>query len=191
MIVFTIGMSLKRQRESDDEGEAVFKQVKGVIEESQINNGQNGKLETGTNKSKQISKSDKSITCSLPPTCSQEPQTFNTWKQYQSHYLSAHSNTCSECSKNFPTPKLLDLHIAENHDPFIKIKLQKGEPVFGCFVEGCDRVFKDHKKRRLHLIDKHDFPKDFIFSIVDRGIKKGDTSLIKKNTKSYGVWKPA
>lgn len=183
-------MSLKRQRESDDDENSNFdtKQIKNSIpNNNNYNNSHHSK-----NKSKQKSKQiDSSIVCNLPPFCSQDPKTFTNWKQYESHYISDHTNTCSECSKNFPTSKLLDLHIAENHDPFIKIKLQKGEPVFGCFVEGCDRVFKDHKKRRLHLIDKHDYPKDFIFSIVDRGIKKSDTSLIKKNTKSYGVWKPA
>lgn len=183
-------MSLKRQRESDDEdtNNIDIKQVKNYS----LNNNELNKVNHSNNKSKHKSKQiDSPIICNLPPLCSQVPKTFTNWKQYESHYISDHTNTCSECSKNFPTSKLLDLHIAENHDPFMKIKLQKGEPIFGCFVEGCDRVFKDHKKRRLHLIDKHDYPKDFIFSIVDRGIKKNDTSLIKRNTKPYGVWKPS
>ncbi|KAG0684231.1 hypothetical protein C6P40_005013 [Pichia californica] len=182
-------MSLKRQRESDDDDiknihtkivKIPISEIDPVIKPNILKN-----------KSKTNAKPDTSICCSLPPLCSQNPQIFANRKQYELHYISSHTNTCSECSKNFPTSKLLDLHIGENHDPFIRIKLQKGEPVFGCFVEGCDRVFKDHKKRRLHLIDKHDYPKDFIFSIVDRGIKMSDTSLIKKNTQSYGVWKPA
>lgn len=131
------------------------------------------------------------IICNLPPNCSDNPQSFDNYKSYELHYISNHTNNCSECKKNFPTSKLLDLHISENHNPFMKIQLEKGERVFGCFVENCDKFFRDHKKRRLHLIDKHDYPKDFIFSIVDRGISKNDTSLIKKNTRNYNVWKPA
>lgn len=140
------------------------------------------------NKPKKNTVKDTTITCTLPPCVS---ESFPTFSQYELHYISTHTNICSECKSNFPTTKLLDVHIAENHDPFMKIKLQRGDPVFGCFVEGCDRVFSTHKKRRLHLIDKHHYPKDFVFSVVDRGIKKGDTSLIKKNTNPHGVWKPA
>lgn len=184
-------MSLKRQRDSDDEIQTEDSKQAKVLNSEPGDPFQSQNHDKPKSKPKQKSKVDTSITCNLPPLCSQEPQTFTTWKQYESHYLTAHTNSCIECKKNFPTARLLDLHITENHDPFTKIKLQRGEPVFGCFVEGCDRLFKDHKKRRLHLIDKHDYPKDFIFSIVDRGIRKSDTTLIKKNTKSYGVWKPA
>lgn len=190
-------MSLKRQRESEDDNE-IFdetnKEQINDIRETSINSQSKSKSKSklkSKSKSKANSELDTSITCNLPPLCSREPQTFDNFQQYELHYVTNHTNNCSECKKNFPSSKLLDLHIAENHDPFIKIKLQKGEPVFGCFVENCDRLFKDHKKRRLHLIYKHDYPKDYIFSIVDRGIRQHDTSLIKKNTKSYGIWKPA
>lgn len=190
-------MSLKRPRESDDESWPEGKNQSKV----ETPNGTNGEPVAAqapkqdsnlkSKHSKNIPQIDKSIRCMLPPLCSKDPQVFDSFSHYQLHYLANHTNICAECKKNFPTSKLLDLHIAENHDPFTKIKLQKGEPIFGCFVENCDRLFKDHKKRRLHLIDKHDYPKDYIFSIVDRGIGKNDTSLLKKNTKSYGVWKPA
>lgn len=186
-------MSLKRPREIENDD--IIDEHPNKLPDTQIelDISENTHIKTKNNNKShhQKSKTDSSITCNLPPICSQDPSVFPNWKQYELHYISSHTNTCSECTKNFPTSKLLDLHITENHDPFTRIKLQKGEPVFGCFVENCDRFFKDHKKRRLHLIDKHDYPKDFIFSIVDRGIKKSDNSLIKKNTKSYGVWKPA
>lgn len=133
----------------------------------------------------------KQVTCSLPPGCDQTPQTFANGGLYHAHYVTCHTNVCSECKRNFPTAQILACHIAENHDPFTRIRLEKGEPVFGCFVAGCERLFKDHKKRRLHLIDKHGYPRDFVFSVVDAGIKKGALSLIKENNKGYNVWRSA
>lgn len=129
-----------------------------------------------------------SITCNLPDSCSVTPVTFHSHTDYDMHFDTEHSHTCLECDKIFPCNKLLDIHITENHDPFAKIKLQRGDPIFACFDANCERVFKDHRKRRLHLIDKHNYPKDFIFSIIDKGIKNGDTSLIKVR-KEYGIWK--
>lgn len=195
-------MSLKRQRESDDEDELqvkipIVEQNEEVTEEiiedqNDQDKDKDQKKTKNKNKNKKPVSEPISITCSLPPICSQNPCTFETHSTFELHILSNHTNICTQCKKNFPTAKLLDLHILENHNPFIKIKLEKGEPVFGCFVDNCDRVFKNHKKRRLHLIDKHDYPKDYIFSIVDNGIRKNDSSLIKKNqNKSFGVWKPA
>lgn len=193
-------MSLKRQRESEngpDDLESMQPENKvHIVPGNESYDAKSKDKKKSNNKSVNKSNNknilEKNITCSLPPLCSQNPKDFDNFADYQLHYLSDHTNICAECSKNFPTSKLLDLHINENHNPFIKIKLQKEEPVFGCFVENCDKLFKNHKKRRLHLIDKHDYPKNFIFSIVDRGIKKTDTSLIKQDAKkSYGVWKPA
>ncbi|AWU77869.1 uncharacterized protein C5L36_0D05950 [Pichia kudriavzevii] len=191
-------MPLKRQREDGEEDE-IDCSIKQPLLETDVEGQQVGTNEVKRStrranskvKSKAKSLIDREITCSLPPLCSENPQRFDTFADYELHYISNHTNTCLECKKNFPSAKLLELHISENHDPFMKIKLQRGEHVFGCFVESCDRMFRDHKKRRLHLIDKHDYPKDYLFSIVDRGIGKKDTSLIKKNTKNYDVWKPA
>ncbi|TID16743.1 hypothetical protein CANINC_004100 [Pichia inconspicua] len=175
-------MSLKRPREKDN-----------VIDDLKLNTETTEKQQKTINKQKNKSKGPKetNIECNLPPLCSQDPKQFDSFEQYELHYISEHTNICTECKKNFPIYRLLELHIAENHDPFIKIKLQRGDKVFGCFVENCDKLFRDHKKRRLHLIDKHDYPRDYIFSIVDRGIRKSDTSLIKKNSQAYGVWKSA
>lgn len=184
-------MSLKRQRESDDE-ECINDKIELPLEEgTDLEETEPKKSSKSKNKNKSKTPADSPITCNLPPLCSTDPKEFESFSLYQLHYISDHTNICTECKKNFPTNKLLDVHIAENHDPFMKIKLQRGDRVFGCFVENCDKLFRDHKKRRLHLIDKHHYPRDYIFSIVDNGIRKSDTSLIKKNTKSYGVWKPA
>ncbi|ODV86466.1 hypothetical protein CANARDRAFT_27670 [[Candida] arabinofermentans NRRL YB-2248] len=123
------------------------------------------------------------IICTLPPQCSITPHMFLDERSFESHYLSEHSNVCSECHKNFPNEHLLNLHIDENHNPILKIQLEQGLAVFHCFVPGCDKVCSTHKKRRLHLVDKHGYPKDFIFSIVDTGIKPGQNSLIKRYTR--------
>jgi hypothetical protein len=36
-------------------------------------------------------------------------------------------NRCSECSKNFPTGHLLNLHIEENHDPLAAAMRARGD----------------------------------------------------------------
>jgi hypothetical protein len=41
---------------------------------------------------------------------------------------------------------------------------------YGCFVEDCDRKCSTPQKRRMHLIDKHLFPKDYDFFVVNDGI---------------------
>lgn len=131
------------------------------------------------------------VTCELPSSCYENPQIFENQSQFNSHYEEFHQNICAECKRNFPSSKLLDCHLMENHNPIAKIKLERNEPIFQCFVSDCDKVFSNHKKRRLHLIDKHKFSKDFIFSVVDKGINKNTTKLIKKDNKGFNVWKSA
>lgn len=41
---------------------------------------------------------------------------------------------------------------------------------YACFVEGCDKVCLEPRKRRMHLIDKHMFPKNYDFFIVNDGL---------------------
>lgn len=48
---------------------------------------------------------------------------------------------------------------------------------YTCFVEGCERKCLTHQKRRLHLIDKHMYPKNFFFGITKEGID-GRRSLL-------------
>lgn len=184
--------NLKRQRESEEEFElpsAKIQNVSTVIEKEPTQ--KPSKSSRRRAKQKELKQIALQVTCSLPPICDETPQVFADSGIYEAHYKACHINICSECKKNFPTGKILSCHLTENHDPFSKIKLERGEPIFACYVEGCDRTFRDHKKRRLHLIDKHHYPRDFIFSIVDSGIKKGDVSLIKADNKGYNVWKSA
>ncbi|KAJ5146308.1 uncharacterized protein N7515_000872 [Penicillium bovifimosum] len=114
--------------------------------------------------------------CSLPP--HRETLSFTSYEDYEVHYLQSHVNRCSECSKNFPTSHLLNLHIEENHDPLAAARRARGDKTYGCFVENCERKCSTPQKRRLHLIDKHMFPKSYNFYIVNDGIDT-QTSMLR------------
>jgi hypothetical protein len=116
--------------------------------------------------------------CSLPP--HRDTLDFASIEDFEIHYAKDHSNRCTSCSKNFPTAHFLALHIDENHNPFREALQAKGEKTYACFVESCDRKCSTPQKRRLHLIDKHLFPKIYNFRIVDTGIDKS-TSMLREN----------
>ncbi|KIM94950.1 hypothetical protein OIDMADRAFT_21229 [Oidiodendron maius Zn] len=106
--------------------------------------------------------------CSLPP--HHQTLLFSSYEEYEVHYNKTHVNRCIECRKNFPTEHFLNLHIEENHDALISVKRERGEKTYSCFVEDCDKKCSTPQKRRLHLIDKHLFPKDYDFYIINDGI---------------------
>jgi len=110
---------------------------------------------------------------------------FVTYAEYETHYQQAHTNRCTECSKNLPSAHFLELHIAENHDPLLAARREKGGKTFACFVEGCDKVCSEWTKRRSHLVDKHCFPKNYDFFIVDRGID-GRRSMLRSGVDAQG-----
>ena len=101
------------------------------------------------------------ITCNFLPTCNQRP--FSSYAEFESHYHQQHTNRCHECNRNFPTDRYLTIHIAENHDVFNELKREAGEKTYQCFVEGCQRLCSTPQKRRLHVIDKHGFPKVILY----------------------------
>ncbi|AEO58062.1 hypothetical protein MYCTH_2305080 [Thermothelomyces thermophilus ATCC 42464] len=137
--------------------------------------------------------------CSLPP--HREPVVFSSYGAYEAHYRDQHSNRCAECRKNFPSAHLLSLHIEETHDSFVQARRERGErtvsttspscaarlanfrPQYSCFVEGCDRKCSTPQKRRMHLIDKHMYPKNFFFAITREGID-GRRSLLLESSGS-------
>ncbi|KAK9551946.1 hypothetical protein V6Z96_000862 [Aspergillus fumigatus] len=118
--------------------------------------------------------------CSLPP--HREVIYFSSYEDYEVHYTQTHVNRCSECGKNFPTDRFLNLHIEENHDPLVATKRDKGEKTYSCFIEDCDRKCSTPQKRRMHLIDKHMFPKAYNFNVVNEGIDKRTSMLRSPNT---------
>jgi hypothetical protein len=72
----------------------------------------------------------------------------------------------------------LNLHIEENHDPLAAARRARGDKTFGCFIETCDRKCSTPQKRRLHLIDKHMFPRSYNFYIINDGIDR-QTSMLR------------
>jgi hypothetical protein len=76
--------------------------------------------------------------CSLPP--HREVISFSSYEDYEVHYLQTHVNRCSECGKNFPTDRFLNLHIEENHDPLVAAKRDKGEKTVR---QPCDHCFRN------------------------------------------------
>ncbi|KAL2171047.1 hypothetical protein VTG60DRAFT_3895 [Thermothelomyces hinnuleus] len=117
--------------------------------------------------------------CSLPP--HREPVVFSSYGAYEAHYRDQHSNRCAQCRKNFPSAHLLSLHIEETHDSFVQVRRERGERTYSCFVEGCDRKCSTPQKRRMHLIDKHMYPKNFFFAITREGID-GRRSLLLESS---------
>jgi hypothetical protein len=113
--------------------------------------------------------------CSLPGHRPELP--FQSFDAYELHYNKIHVNRCVECRKNFPTAHFLNLHQAENHDPLVSVLKERGEHTFACFVQDCDRKCSTHQKRRMHMIDKHMFPKDYDFYIVNNGIDQRNSML--------------
>jgi hypothetical protein len=113
--------------------------------------------------------------CSLPP--HRDALEFASIEDFEIHYAKDHSNRCTSCGKNFPTAHFLALHIDENHNTFREALQAQGEKTYACFVEGCDRKCSTPQKRRLHLIDKHSFPKIYNFRVVDTGIDKSTSML--------------
>ncbi|EFW16486.1 hypothetical protein D8B26_005810 [Coccidioides posadasii str. Silveira] len=118
------------------------------------------------------------IRCAFPP--HRKPVSFSTYEEYEIHYKQSHVNRCSECGKNFPSELFLARHIEENHDPLTAARRERGEKTFGCFVEGCERRCSTPQKRRMHLIDKHSFPRTYNFYIINDGIDK-HKSLLKSS----------
>lgn len=60
---------------------------------------------------------------------------------------------------------------------------------FVCHLESCTRTFLNPKKRRLHLIEAHGFPKEYFFAVTNKGVG----GLLKKwgegASMLRGAWK--
>lgn len=112
--------------------------------------------------------------CRLPP---HEPMPFSTHEAYEIHYRKEHLNRCVGCRKNFPSDHYLLLHQAENHDPINEARKARGEKIYACFLEDCERVFHTWFKRKLHTIDKHGFPRDYDFFVVNDGLDYRNSML--------------
>lgn len=113
--------------------------------------------------------------CSLPP--HRQALIFDSIEAFEIHYHKYHSNRCSSCDKNFPSAHFLSLHIDENHNSFRAELEAKGEKTYRCLVEDCEKLCSTPQKRRLHLVDKHLFPKSYNFRVINTGIDKRTSML--------------
>lgn len=84
-------------------------------------------------------------------------------EEFEDHYVTRHTASCSVCSRVYPTSRLLSIHVSEAHDSYFQAKVARGFPMYECLVEGCGMKLKSYKSRQQHLIDKHQFPKSFEF----------------------------
>jgi len=115
-------------------------------------------------------------------------------ERVRKHYATYHAHVCGvkTCGCVFPDARLLELHQTECHDPLAALKKERGEKTFQCHIEAptCGRNFLTPKARRLHLIEAHDFPKEYFFAVTNKGIggllkRWGEgASMIRKE------WKP-
>ncbi|KAL2137375.1 hypothetical protein VTI74DRAFT_3315 [Chaetomium olivicolor] len=179
---------MKRSRDPEEApSEDVAASVQSIIVDSGDSHGLKQTTVGGSDPSQPVAKiteldlSDREndtgikMRCSLPP--HKEPLTFSSYGEYETHYRDQHTNRCLECRKNFPSAHLLGLHIEETHDSFVQVKREKGERTYSCFVETCERKCSTPQKRKMHLIDKHMYPKNYFFAITRDGID-GRRSLL-------------
>ncbi|KAF6812181.1 C2H2 type zinc finger domain protein [Colletotrichum sojae] len=118
---------------------------------------------------------DIAMKCFLPP--HREALSFKSYGEYEAHYIKAHTNRCIECGRNLPSEHLLNVHHEECHDSIAAVRRERGERTYSCFVESCERKCMTPQKRRMHLIDKHMYPKNFFFAVTREGID-GRRSLL-------------
>lgn len=111
----------------------------------------------------------KILTCDLTPCAGTQ---FASHDVYRAHLKSVHHEKCMACHRTFPSNDILQLHINENHNPLLRIKQEQGDKIFMCFATPgtCTKVCATPKLRRLHMIDKHQYPRDFKFDVVNRGM---------------------
>eukprot|EP00727_Mastigamoeba_balamuthi_P008863 m51a1_g46 putative sodium potassium calcium exchanger 3 (909) ;mRNA; r:158494-162087 len=80
--------------------------------------------------------------------------------EYERHYEAVHRNTCAQCLARFASPRLLELHVLEEHDSLFRAQ-SRTQKMYECVVPGCERRFAGPKQRGLHLVDAHGFPRSF------------------------------
>ncbi|XP_022990047.1 zinc finger protein 511 [Cucurbita maxima] len=99
---------------------------------------------------------------------------------FEDHYNSRHTASCSVCPRVYPTSRLLSLHVSEAHDSFFQAKVARGYDMYECLVEGCGLKFKSYKSRQQHLVDKHTFSASFEFFKKAPPSKKQRQKLYRK-----------
>lgn len=101
---------------------------------------------------------------------------FQSIADYEGHYNSFHRHSCSSCHRAFPSNYLLEIHIAENHDPLFQTLVASSKFMFRCLVEACPDKFTLEKERKDHLVKLHKYPSDFRFNRPSRKKKRAGKS---------------
>ena len=57
---------------------------------------------------------------------------------------------------------------------------------YKCFLSDCEKVTSTPEKRRLHLIDKHKYPRNYDFRMVARGVDRRPSALRGGNAPQHG-----
>lgn len=109
-------------------------------------------------------------------------ETFGLIQELLNHFNAVHKNKCSVCRKSFPTFKILDIHILENHDNYFKT-LSLKQKMYKCLVDECNKVFWRNSDRMKHLVDSHHFPTNFHFD-NNKNKPKSTIACRYYNTKS-------
>ncbi|KAJ3186801.1 hypothetical protein HK101_009584 [Irineochytrium annulatum] len=112
------------------------------------------------------------IRCTLTPACT-ALKPFKTPHQYEMHYRDVHENHCQECRRCLASRRLLGLHLQELHDSFFSA-IAQSQNAYECFVDGCLKKFAGPFQRKLHLTDKHGFPRHFDFTGAVLGTHPSD-----------------
>ncbi|KAF7371036.1 hypothetical protein MSAN_00737800 [Mycena sanguinolenta] len=138
------------------------------------------------------SSSSMPLLCTLPPTCNHHPTPIANSKDLEAHYATYHAHVCEEeaCKCVFPDARLLEIHQTECHDPLAAVRKDRGEKIFACHLASCNKLFMTPKARRLHLINAHQYPKEYFFAVTNKGVggllkRWGDGASLMR-----GEWKP-
>lgn len=50
-------------------------------------------------------------------------------EEFEDHYVTRHTASCSVCSRVYPTSRLLSIHVSEAHDSYFQVKVARGFPM--------------------------------------------------------------
>jgi len=50
-------------------------------------------------------------------------------EDFEDHYVTRHTASCSVCSRVYPTSRLLSIHVSEAHDSYFQAKVARGFPM--------------------------------------------------------------